>query len=293
MANQEDPPISPPEALEGLRVLDMGMNIAGPFCATLLAEFGAEVVKVERPGAGDPLRALGGEQMAKDGVGLFWAQEARNKKCITANLRHPRVKELVLQLAGQCDVVVESFQPGAAERLGFGYDDLRAVRPDVIMVRVSGYGQTGPYSPKPGYARVAQAFGGLTWLAGTPEMPALTPGSTTMTDYITGCSPPLASSWPWSTAAAPARDRSSTPRSTSPSSASWTPWPSNIVSRDWSGGPSVGAPQWPPRTASIPAETAGGYPSPATWTISGPPWPGPWESPPGGRPPVLHRNGPH
>ncbi len=186
MANQDDAQVSPPEALEGLRVLDMGMNIAGPFCATLLAEFGAEVVKVERPGSGDPLRALGGEQMAKDGVGLFWAQEARNKKCITANLRHPRVKELVLQLAGQCDVVVESFQPGVAERLGFGYDDLRAVRPDVIMVRVSGYGQTGPYSPKPGYARVAQAFGGLTWLAGTPEMPALTPGSTTMTDYITG-----------------------------------------------------------------------------------------------------------
>lgn len=176
----------PAEGLTGLRVLDIGMNLAGPFCATLLGEFGAEVIKVERPGVGDMFRTTGGDEMSYGGLGFFWALESRNKKSVTCNLRHPRGRDLALRLVAKSDIVVESFQPGTLERWGLGYEDLCAVKPDIIMVRVSGYGQTGPYRAKPGFARIGQAFSGLTWLCGTSEMPALTPGSTSIADYNSG-----------------------------------------------------------------------------------------------------------
>ncbi|HEY8450571.1 MAG TPA: CoA transferase [Bacillota bacterium] len=168
--------------LEGLTVLDLGTFLAGPCVSTYLGDFGARVIKVEQPGVGDALRHWGGE---KRGHSLFWAQEGRNKKCITCNLRVPEGQALIKQLVRHCDIVVENFRPGTLERWNLGYEELKEVRPDLIMVRVSGYGQTGPNAPKPGFARVGQAYGGLTYLAGEPGGPPLTPGSTTLADYIT------------------------------------------------------------------------------------------------------------
>ena len=171
-----------PKAMEGVRVLDLGTLFAGPCIATFLGEFGADVIKVEQTGVGDPLRTWGSEH---PGHSPIWAQEARNKKSVTCDLRQPEGQELIRKLARHCDVVVENYRPGTLERWNIGYDDLKAVRPDVILVRATGYGQTGPYASKPGFARVGQAFGGLTYLAGEPGGPPLTPGTTTLSDYIT------------------------------------------------------------------------------------------------------------
>lgn len=171
-----------PKALEGVRVLDLGTLFAGPCIATFLGEFGADVIKVEQAGVGDPLRTWGAEH---PGHSPIWAQEARNKKSVTCDLRQPEGQDLIRKLAQHCDVVVENYRPGTLERWGIGYDDLKAVRPDVVLVRATGYGQTGPYASKPGFARVGQAFGGLTYLAGEPGGPPLTPGSTTLSDYMT------------------------------------------------------------------------------------------------------------
>src|SRR6476469_3032948 len=142
-----DAPGERPRALDGVRVLDLATFIAAPFCAGLLAEFGADVIKVEQPGAGDPLRELGTKV---EGQGLFWALEARNRRSVTCNLRLPAGQELVRGLVRRCDVVVENFRPGTLERWNLGYDRLREANPGVILVRVSAYGQTGPYSPRPG-----------------------------------------------------------------------------------------------------------------------------------------------
>ena len=169
--------------LKDIRVLDVATFIAGPFCATLLAEFGADVIKVEMPGCGDPMRQMGQQY---NGVGLTWAQEARNKRGITCDLRHPEGQRIVRELAKQCDVVVENFRPGTMERWGLDYDALSEVNSGLVMVRISGYGQTGPYSAKPGFGRVAQAYGGLTYLAGFPDQPPVTPGSPTIADYLAG-----------------------------------------------------------------------------------------------------------
>ncbi|HEX3246582.1 MAG TPA: CoA transferase [Chloroflexota bacterium] len=170
-------------ALSGVRVLDMATFIAGPFCAGLLAEFGADVIKIEQPGAGDSLRELG--EKVNDRA-LFWALEDRGRRSVTCNLRVERGQALALELIKQSDIIVENFRPGTLERWNLGYERMREVNPGVILVRVSAYGQTGPYSDRPGFGRIAQAFGGLTYLAGFPDRPPVLPGSATLADYAAG-----------------------------------------------------------------------------------------------------------
>lgn len=170
--------------LAGFRVLDLGTFIAAPFCATLFAEFGADVVKVEMPGRGDSLRTLGDDS---DGVGLLWLQESRNKRVITCDLRRPEGQEIIRELVGAgFDIVVENFRPGTLERWNIGFDELAATNVGVILARISGYGQTGPARSKPGFGRIAQAFGGLTYLCGFPDRPPANPGSATIADYLAG-----------------------------------------------------------------------------------------------------------
>ena len=152
------------QALQGCRVLDVASFLAGPFCATQLGEFGAEVIKVELPGVGDATRRFG--TMTDCGDTLPWMSESRNKKCITLDLRKPDGVALIKRLVEQSDVLVENFQPGTMERWGLGWDVLSAVNPRLIMVRISGYGQTGPYKDRPGFGRIGNAFGGLSFLAG-------------------------------------------------------------------------------------------------------------------------------
>ena len=182
-AASPEPPHETPRALDGLRVLDLATFIAGPFGGGLLAEYGADVVKVEQPGIGDSLRELGHKA---NGRALFWALEARGRRSITLNLREPRGQELALQLIATSDIVIENFRPGTLERWNLGYEQMRAVNPGVILVRVSAYGQTGPYASRPGFGRIAQAFGGLTYLAGHPDRPPVNPGSATLADYAAG-----------------------------------------------------------------------------------------------------------
>lgn len=171
-------------ALEGIRVLDLGTFVAGPYCATLLAEFGAEVIKIEPPGEGDSLRKFG--TATECGDTLVWLSESRNKKCVTLNLRKPRGIELLKALVARCDVLVENFRPGVMEKWGLGWDEVHALNPKAVMVRVSAYGQTGPYRSRPGFARVAHAFSGLALLAGEPGRVPVVPGSTSLADYMSG-----------------------------------------------------------------------------------------------------------
>ncbi|HEX2038010.1 MAG TPA: CoA transferase [Chloroflexota bacterium] len=166
-----------------MRVLDLGTFIAAPFTAGLLAEFGAEVIKVEQPGQGDPLRELGDKV---DGRALFWALEGRGRRSVTCNLRLPQGQALALELVRRSDVVIENFRPGTLERWNLGYERMRAVNPGVILLRISAFGQTGPYAGRPGFGRIAQAFGGLTYLAGHPDRPPVLPGSATLADYAAG-----------------------------------------------------------------------------------------------------------
>ena len=175
---------TPKGALDGIRVLDLGTFVAGPYCATLLAEFGAEVIKIEPPGDGDSLRKFG--TATECGDTLVWLSESRNKKCVTLNLKKPRAIELLKDLVARCDVVVENFRPGVMEKWGLGWDQVRALNPMAVMVRVSAYGQTGPYRSRPGFARVAHAFSGLAYLAGEPDRVPVVPGSTSLADYMAG-----------------------------------------------------------------------------------------------------------
>lgn len=175
--------VDAPRALEGLRVLDLATFIAAPFCAGLLAELGADVIKVEQPGGGDSVRELG-EKV--NGRALFWALEARGKRSVTCNLRIPRGQELALEMVRRSDIVLENFRPGTLERWNLGFDRMQQVNPAVILVRISAYGQTGPYASRPGFGRIAQAFGGLTYLAGFPDRPPALPGSATLADYTAG-----------------------------------------------------------------------------------------------------------
>lgn len=156
-------------ALEGIRVLEIGTLIAGPFAGRLLGDQGADVIKVEAPDRPDPLRTWG--QAHEDGRGFFWTVHARNKRCITLDLRSERGQELFLALAADADVVVESFRPGTLERWGLGYDRLSAANPGLVLARVSGYGQTGPMAAQPGYASVAEARAGLRFVTGFPGQP--------------------------------------------------------------------------------------------------------------------------
>lgn len=158
-----------PGALDGIRVLEIGTLISGPFGARLLADMGAEVIKVEPPGSPDPIRTWG--QAEVDGHHFFWTVHARNKKCVTLNLRTPRGRELFLDLTERSDIIVENFRPGTLEKWNLGYDVLRERNPGIVLVRVSGYGQTGPNSGKAGYASVAEAVSGLRHMNGFPGGP--------------------------------------------------------------------------------------------------------------------------
>jgi crotonobetainyl-CoA:carnitine CoA-transferase CaiB-like acyl-CoA transferase len=171
-------------ALQGIRVLDLGTFIAGPYCATILGEFGAEVIKVEPPGEGDSLRRLGTNTECGDT--LVWLSESRNKKCVTLDLRSERGREILKKLAATCDVIVENFRPGTLEKFGLGPDVLKAINPRAVLVRISAYGQDGPMRAQPGFARVAHAFSGLAFLAGEPGRVPVVPGSTSLADYMSG-----------------------------------------------------------------------------------------------------------
>lgn len=170
-------------ALDGVRVLDLATFIAGPFAAGLLAEMGAGVIKIEQPGSGDAIRELGTKAR---GRALFWALEGRGRRSATLNLREPRGQEIALELIRRADVVVENFRPGTLERWNLGYERMREVNPGVVLLRISAYGQRGPYATRPGFGRIAQAFGGLTYLAGYPDRPPVLPGSATLADYAAG-----------------------------------------------------------------------------------------------------------
>ncbi len=156
-------------ALDGIRVLEVGTLISGPFCGRLLGDMGADVVKIEPPGAPDPIRTWG--QAEVDGRHFFWTVHARNKRCVTLNLRAARGRELFLGLVERSDIIVENFRPGTLERWNLGYDVLRQHNPGIILVRVSGYGQTGPDAGKAGYASVAEAVSGLRHMNGFPGGP--------------------------------------------------------------------------------------------------------------------------
>lgn len=168
--------------LSGIRVLDLGTRIAAPFAATLLADFGAEVIKIEAPGSGDFMRSIG---PFVDGYSLWWAVEGRNKKSITLDLRKPAGQELFKRLVTVADVALENFRPGTLEEWGLGEDVLRAINPRLILTRASVYGQTGPYRDRPGLDRNGIAFGGLLYITGYPDRPPVRPGFLT-SDYITG-----------------------------------------------------------------------------------------------------------
>jgi crotonobetainyl-CoA:carnitine CoA-transferase CaiB-like acyl-CoA transferase len=168
--------------LEGVRILELGQILAGPFATALLAWFGAEVIKIEPPNLGDPLRKL---RKLHQGTSLWWYILGRNKKCITLNLRDPRGQQLVKQLVGKVDVVLENFKPGTLEKWGLGYEELKALNPQVIMARISGYGQTGPYAARPGYANVAEGFSGLRYVTGFPDRPPARP-NLSMGDTLAG-----------------------------------------------------------------------------------------------------------
>lgn len=173
-----------PAALDGIRVLDVATFIAAPFCAEMLAEFGADVIKIELPRVGDPVRRFGSPSDCDET--LVWLSEARNKRAITLDLRTPEGVALFKQLVAKSDVVCENFQPGTMERWGVGYDALREVNRGMVMLRISAYGQTGPYRDRPGFGRIANAFGGISFLAGYPDRAPVTPGSATLPDYLAG-----------------------------------------------------------------------------------------------------------
>ena len=152
-------------ALKDLRVIELGQLIAGPFCGQLMADHGAEVIKIEQPGDGDPMRNWGRTKS------LWWEVVGRNKKSVTINLRIPEGQNLVKQLVEKSDFLLENFRPGTMERWGLGWEDLKAINPKLIMIRVSGYGQTGPYAHRAGYGGIGEAMGGLRNLVGDPSTP--------------------------------------------------------------------------------------------------------------------------
>ncbi|MGE8631048.1 CaiB/BaiF CoA transferase family protein [Achromobacter denitrificans] len=151
--------------LNGIRVLELGQLIAGPFAAKMLGEFGAEVIKIEPPGKGDPLRNW---RLLHDGTSVWWQVQSRNKKSVSLDLRKPEAQDLIRALVKDIDVVVENFKPGTMEGWGLGWEELRAINPRLVMLRVSGYGQTGPYRDLPGFGAIGEAMGGLRHLSGEP-----------------------------------------------------------------------------------------------------------------------------
>ncbi|MGH8806705.1 MAG: CaiB/BaiF CoA transferase family protein [Noviherbaspirillum sp.] len=162
---------SPP--LEGVKVVELGTLIAGPYAGGLLAQFGAEVIKVESPADGDPLRKW---RKLHNGTSLWWYSQSRNKKSVTLNLKSPQGQQIVRDLVKDADIVIENFRPGTLEAWGLGWEQLSQINPSLIMVRVSGYGQSGPYRDRPGFAAIAESMGGLRYLAGYPDRPPVRVG---------------------------------------------------------------------------------------------------------------------
>lgn len=157
-------------ALSDLRVLELGTLLAGPFCGQLLGDMGAEVIKIEPPSQGDPMRVWGRHDSA-DGPSLWWPVVSRNKKSITLDLRQSEGQEILRELVGKTDFLLENFRPGTLEKWGLGYDALSALNPRLIMIRVSGYGQSGPYSHRAGFGAIGEAMGGLRYVVGDPSTP--------------------------------------------------------------------------------------------------------------------------
>ena len=173
-------------ALDGVSVIDLATYLAAPLCATLLGEFGAEVIKVEQPRVGDDLRRLGRAVSPSGGGSYWWFVEARNKKSITCNLRDPEGQALIQRLVAGSNVVTENFRPGTLERWNLGWDELSRARRSLVMVRISAFGQTGPNREHPGFGRIAAAFGGLAYLSGYPDRAPVSPGTPTVPDYLAG-----------------------------------------------------------------------------------------------------------
>jgi formyl-CoA transferase len=160
-----DTPQLAPGALDGLKVVEMGQLIAGPFAGKTLAEFGADVIKIEPPGSGDPLRNW---RLIQDGTSVWWQVQSRNKRSIALDLRSAEGQDIARRLIGQADVLIENFRPGTLEGWGLGYEALSALNPGLVMLRISGYGQTGPYRDLPGFGSIGEAMGGLRHLTGEP-----------------------------------------------------------------------------------------------------------------------------
>lgn len=154
-----------PQALQGLKVLELGQLIAGPFAAKTLADFGADVIKIEPPNGGDPLRKW---RQLREGTSVWWEVQSRNKRSVCLDLRQPDDQAVVRRLAQEADVLIENFKPGTMEGWGLGWDTLHALNPRLIMLRLSGYGQTGPYASKPGFGILGEAMGGLRYVTGEP-----------------------------------------------------------------------------------------------------------------------------
>ena len=173
----------PAKPLDGIKVIEIGQLVAGPFCGTLLGYFGAEVVKVEPPGKGDALR--GWRSLDETGTSYWWYSIARNKKSVTANLRTEAGRSVVKRLIESADVVIENFRPGTMERWGLGPDDFKESNPGLVYTRISGYGQTGPLATRPGYASVSEAFSGFRYLNGFPDRPPVRP-NLSMGDSLAG-----------------------------------------------------------------------------------------------------------
>ena len=159
--------------LAGLKVLELGTLIAGPFAARIMAEFGAEVIKIESPDGGDPLRQW---RKLYEGTSLWWYLQARNKQSATVNLKHPEGVSIVRHLVREADIVVENFRPGVLDKLGLGWDALSAENPGLVMVRLSGFGQTGPMAPQPGFGAIGESMGGLRYVTGFPDRPPVKTG---------------------------------------------------------------------------------------------------------------------
>ncbi|MDB5371906.1 MAG: hypothetical protein JWP04_548 [Belnapia sp.] len=183
-ASERPAAASAPQPMAGVKVLDIATFLAAPFAGTILADFGATVLKIEHPKLGDPMRAFG--TPTECGDTLAWLSEARNKQCMTLDLRNPEGAAVFRRLIAQSDVLLENFRPGTLEKWGLGPDALRAINPKLVVLRVSAYGQTGPKRGLPGFARVAHGFGGLSYLAGEPDGRPVVPGSTSLADYLSG-----------------------------------------------------------------------------------------------------------
>ena len=164
---------TPTKPLAGLKVIELGTLIAGPFAARILAEFGAEVIKIESPDGGDPLRKW---RKLYEGTSLWWYLQARNKKSVTANLKHPEGVELVRRLVAEADIVVENFRPGVLDKLGLGWEALSKINPGLVMVRLSGFGQSGPMAQQPGFGAIGESMGGLRYVTGFPDRPPVKTG---------------------------------------------------------------------------------------------------------------------